>query len=253
MVSVAILEMTAAPTPSANRLRRLRAAAAAAAIAACLPYVTLKVAWLTGSSVGSATALGATSLHDGRHTAGNVATLAMELLAVMLALALSHRRGHKLPAAVVLIPCGWAPACWTRSHSACRWGSSPKRSSADARADGQWPARLGLCRRLQRVRRPGGGPPDRVHPLCTREMGRAVASSHAGVGSWPDATATRRRRAAVAVVYAGANLTWAIAGESLAAPPNFDTAAQKSLLVSTGLLALAGASAVRQNRPRTKH
>jgi hypothetical protein len=51
--------------------------------------------------------------------------------------------------------------------------------------------------------------------------------------------------AAAAVVYAVANLTWAIAGESLAAPPKFDTAAQKSLLVSTGLLALAGASAVR--------
>jgi hypothetical protein len=62
MVSVAILEMTAARTPSANRLRRLRAAAAAAAIAACLPYVALKVAWLTGSSVGSATAFGAASL-----------------------------------------------------------------------------------------------------------------------------------------------------------------------------------------------
>ena len=52
--------------------------------------------------------------------------------------------------------------------------------------------------------------------------------------------------AAAAVLYAVANLAWAAAGESLAAPPNFDTAAQKSLLVSTGLLALAGASAVRQ-------
>ena len=51
---------------------------------------------------------------------------------------------------------------------------------------------------------------------------------------------------AAAVVYAVANLAWAVAGESLAAPPNFDTAAQKSLLVSTGLLGLAGASAVRQ-------
>ena len=88
---MAILEMTAAPTPSANRLR---AAAAAAAIAACLPYVALKVAWLSGSSVGSATALGAASLHDGRHTVGNVATLATDFLAVMLAL--SHRRGQKL-------------------------------------------------------------------------------------------------------------------------------------------------------------
>lgn len=57
--------------------QRLRAAAAIVAIAACLPYGALKVAWLTGSSVGSATAAGAASLHDGRHTVGNVATLAM--------------------------------------------------------------------------------------------------------------------------------------------------------------------------------
>ena len=39
---------------------------------------------------------GAASLHDGRHSVGNVATLAMELVAVLLALALSHRRGQKL-------------------------------------------------------------------------------------------------------------------------------------------------------------
>ena len=123
--------MTAASTPSANRVRRLRAAAAAAAIAACLPYAALKVAWLTESSVGSATAVGAASLHDGRHTVGNVATLAMELVAVMLALTLSHRRGQKLPATVVLIPVWVGTGLLPRSRSACRSGSSPKRSSAD--------------------------------------------------------------------------------------------------------------------------
>ena len=89
---------------AAHRLRRLRTVAAVAAIASCLPYAALKVAWLTGSSVGSATAAGAASLHDGRHTAGNVATLAMELVAVMLALAFGHRRGQVLPAAIVLLP-----------------------------------------------------------------------------------------------------------------------------------------------------
>lgn len=49
-----------------------------------------------------------------------------------------------------------------------------------------------------------------------------------------------------AVVYGAANIAWAVAGESLEAPPDFDTAAQKSLLVSTGFLALVGAFAVQR-------
>ena len=244
---MAILEMTAAPTPSANRLQRLRTATAAAAIAACLPYVALKVAWLTGSSVGSATALGAASLHDGRHTVGNVATLAMECLAVMLALGLSHPRGQKLPAAIVLIPVwvgtgllapialglplgiiaqaivGGSPAPTDNGLQgwvyAVVYGGFVVQSVAlliafILYARVRWAERLRL-----RMLEPAPGPTPRL---------LAAAG------------------AAAAVLYAVANLAWAIAGESLAAPPNFDTAAQKSLLVSTGLLALAGASAVRQ-------
>lgn len=75
-----------------------------AAITACLPYVALKVAWLAGSSAGSATAAGRADLHDVRHTVGNGVTLGMEIVAMMLALAFTHRRGQKLPAAVLLLP-----------------------------------------------------------------------------------------------------------------------------------------------------
>lgn len=54
--------------------------------------------------MGSPTAAGAASLHDPRHTVGNLVTLAMELVAVLHALALVDRRGRKLPAAAVLVP-----------------------------------------------------------------------------------------------------------------------------------------------------
>ena len=81
--------------------------------------------------MGSATALGAASLHDGRHSVGNVATLAMELVAVMLALALGHRRGQKLPAAVVLIPVWVATGLLAPIALGLPLGIVAKRSSAD--------------------------------------------------------------------------------------------------------------------------
>jgi len=244
---VAILDTIAAATPPANRLPRRRAAAAAAAIAACLPYAALKVAWLTGSSVGSATALGAASLHDGRHTVGNVATLAMQLVAVMLALALGHRRGQRLPAAVVLVP------VWLGTGLLA-------------------PIALGLPLGIIAQAIVGGSPAPADNGFRGWVYGvvyggfvvQAVALATAFIlyarDRWAEPLRLRRlepapgptpRRlagagAAAAVVYAVANLAWAVAGESLAAPPNFDTAAQKSLFVSTGLLALAGASAVRR-------
>lgn len=197
--------------------------------------------------MGSATALGAASLHDGRHSVGNVATLAMELVAVMLALALGHRRGQKLPAAVVLIP------VWVATGLLA-------------------PIALGLPLGIVAQAIVGGSPA----PADNGLQGWVYAVVYGGFVvqgvalltafilyarvRWAELLRLRRRElapgptprllagagAVAAVVYAVANIAWAVAGESLAAPPNFDTAAQKSLLVSTGFLALAGASAVGQ-------
>ena len=239
--------MTAAPTPSANRMRRMRAAAAAAAIAACLPYAALKVAWLTGSSVGSATAAGAASLHDGRHSVGNVVTLAMELVAVMLALALSHRRGQTLSAAVVLIP------VWVGTGLLAPIALGlPLGIVAQAIVGGSpAPADNGLHGWVYAV--VYGGFVVQAVALMTAfilyarvRWGERLRLRMLEPAPGPTPRLLAGAGAAAALVYAVANLAWAVGGESLAAPPNFDTAAQKSLLVSTGLLALAGASAVRQ-------
>ena len=242
-----MLDTTAAPTPPANRRRRLRTAAAAAAIAACLPYAALKVAWLTGSSVGSATAQGAASLHDGRHNVGNVATLAMELVAVMLALALSHRRGQTLPAAVVLIP------VWVGTGLLAPIALGlPLGIIAQAIVGGSpAPADNGLHGWVYAV--VYGGFLVQAVALLTGfilyahvRWGELLRLRMLQPAPGPTPRLLAGAGAVAAVVYAVANIAWAVAGESLAAPPNFDTAAQKSLLVSTGLLALAGASAVRQ-------
>jgi hypothetical protein len=244
---VAILDTTAAPPPPANRRQRLRRVAAAVAIAACLPYAALKVAWLTGSSVGSATGPGAASLHDGRHTVGNVATLAMELVAVILAIALAHRRGEKLPAAVVLIPVWVGTGLLAPIALALPLGIVAQAIVGGSPA----PAGNGLHGWVYAV--VYGGFVVQAAALLTAFV------LHARV-RWADLLRLRTldlqpgptpRRlagagAVAAVVYAVANLAWAVAGESLAAPSNFDTAAQKSLFVSTGLLALGGADAVRR-------
>ena len=237
----------AAPPPAANRLRRLRTAAVAAAIFACLPYAALKVAWLTGSSVGSATALGAASLHDDRHSVGNAATLAMELVAVMLALALGHRRGLRLPAAVVVIP------MWVGTGLLAPIALGlPLGITAQAIVGGSpAPADNGLHGWVYAVVY-GGFVVQAVALLTAFVLYARVR--------WAELLRLRRlqpapgptpRRlagagAVAAVVYAVANLAWAVAGDWLAAPPGFDTAAQKSLLVSTAILALAGAFAARR-------
>jgi hypothetical protein len=243
---VATLDTTAAPTASANRLQRLRVAPAAAAISACLPYAALKVAWLTGSSVGSATALGAASLHDGRHSVGNVVTLAMELVAVLLALALSDRRGQKLPAAVVLIPV-WAG---TGLLAPVALGL-PLGIVAQAIVGGSpVPADNGLHGWVYAV--VYGGFIVQAVALLTAfvlyarvRWGRAV-----GFGCWSQRLAPRHGFSPEPVGLRRSYTRSQTSRRPLPAshwqPANLDMAAQKSLLVSTGLLALAGASAVRR-------
>ncbi len=49
--------------------------------------------------------------------------------------------------------------------------------------------------------------------------------------------------AAVAFAYAGTHIAWAAAGDGLAAPPGFDTVAQRVFLASIGVLIAAGAGA----------
>jgi hypothetical protein len=233
---------------AADRLTHIRIAAGVAAVVACLPYVALKVAWLAGSSVGSATAAGAASLHDGRHTVGNAATLALELVAVLLALALTHRRGQKLPAVVLLLPIWVGTGLLAPIALGLPVGVIVQAVIGGSPA----PADNGLQGWVYAV--VYGGFVVQAIALLTAFVLYARVR-------WPElfrlrtvelASDTSRRLprflaqagALAAAVYAVTNLAWAVAGESLAAPPDLDTAAQRSVFVSTGLLALAGAWAV---------
>lgn len=78
-----------------------RITAAIVAIAAMLPYLTLKIIWMTGHPVGVSDAAW---LASPTMTAMNAMTFGMDVVALILALAFSMRWGMRLPAWLVLLP-----------------------------------------------------------------------------------------------------------------------------------------------------
>ncbi|MEV4111980.1 hypothetical protein [Nonomuraea sp. NPDC049695] len=78
-----------------------RVTAAIVAVAAMLPYLTLKVLWLTGSSIGT-TDPGL--LNDPAMVGLNAMTFGMEAVGLLLAAAFATRWGLRLPAWLVLLP-----------------------------------------------------------------------------------------------------------------------------------------------------
>ncbi|GAA2398476.1 hypothetical protein GCM10010404_65280 [Nonomuraea africana] len=78
-----------------------RITAAVVAMAATLPYLTIKILWLTGDTVG----VTAPSLMNSATMVGlNAMTFGMDVVGLLLALAFTMRWGMRLPAWLVLLP-----------------------------------------------------------------------------------------------------------------------------------------------------
>ena len=71
-------------------------------VMAAVPYLALKVLWLTGATVGVDDESVLTELHSTRMVIGNNITIGLELLAVGLALALTSAWGRRVPAWIML-------------------------------------------------------------------------------------------------------------------------------------------------------
>ncbi len=71
-------------------------------VVAVVPYVALKVLWLTGATIGVDDESVLTELHSTRMVVGNNVTIGLELLAVGLALALTSAWGRRVPAWIML-------------------------------------------------------------------------------------------------------------------------------------------------------
>lgn len=79
----------------------LQRAIGVAAVAVTAPYLTLKIAWLAGSTIGMADP---TAFASSLYVVGNLATVGMDAMAILLALALTRPWGRRLPAGLVLLP-----------------------------------------------------------------------------------------------------------------------------------------------------
>lgn len=85
----------------AARFPAVRLAVGYAAIAGTVPYLVLKTMWLTGSSVG---VVDRAFLRDPSVLVLNGVTAGMDVVVILVALALTHRWGERLPAWLVLTP-----------------------------------------------------------------------------------------------------------------------------------------------------
>ncbi|WP_062393003.1 hypothetical protein [Gordonia phthalatica] len=98
---------TARPTPP-DRRSRGPLVGLAVVVLAVIPYSTMKIAWLAGSTVGVTDAASADDMHSPAMLIGNGITLGLEVVAVCLAAALTRPIGLRLPAWLVFVIAGGA-------------------------------------------------------------------------------------------------------------------------------------------------
>jgi hypothetical protein len=89
------------PASEAHRPRRVRVLLGYGVIAAVVPYLALKASWLAGVMIGVPEGSAA---REGEFAAANIVTALLDVAAVGLALALTHRWGRRVPAWWVVVP-----------------------------------------------------------------------------------------------------------------------------------------------------
>ncbi|AOS63892.1 hypothetical protein [Actinoalloteichus hymeniacidonis] len=89
------------PNPARRRSSRIRLIVGYAAILAILPYFTLKLFWIAGSTAGITSA---SSVDPAVIQGGNIVTAAMEIIAALIIIAFTHAWGARIPVFLVLAP-----------------------------------------------------------------------------------------------------------------------------------------------------
>ncbi|MFV2176901.1 hypothetical protein ACFHW2_05010 [Actinomadura sp. LOL_016] len=238
---------------------RLRLAVCAATIAACVPYLTIKLAWLSGGTVGWNDAEAA---RDSTLYVGNAVTMAMDAAAVAVVLAFTFRWGLRLPPWLVLAPI-WiaagllAPIAIAVPPAAVVMAfgdAAPASGSPDALQGwvfgvvytGFTLQGIGLLTAFVLYARVRWG-----DVLAARTQDVAVGATHGLQGL------LTRTAMVFAVVFAAANLYWAFGGTAGRPDgPTGDMNVAQHILAGAGaVLAVAGAGALllvlrRAHRPR---
>jgi hypothetical protein len=106
----------------AQRLH-LHRAAFLAAVLATLPYLVLKLLWLTGSKIGTTDRDGADELSSTGFVAGNSITVLLMVVAAVFVVLLTRSWANRVPARLVFVLAAGATGLLTRSWWGCRSGS----------------------------------------------------------------------------------------------------------------------------------
>ena len=206
-------------------------------VIAVVPYIALKVSWLTGASIGVRNETVLAELHSTRMVVGNNLTIVLELMAVGLALALASDWRRRVPAWIVLGVGAGATGLLAPILLGLPVGSVLQLAvQGDVRTGGMdhlspWvfaivyggfglmaigivvlASRYAAARWGHVLRRPPGAP-----PVLVRVAG--------GLGLLPFGTAM---------------LWWGVFGPGSTGPQAMDAVVQQATLVVTGLLAVAG-------------
>jgi hypothetical protein len=221
-------------------------------VIAVVPYIALKLLWLTGASIGVRNETALAELHSTRMIVGNNVTILLELMAVGLALALASDWRRRVPAWIVLGVGAGATGLLAPILLGLPVGSVLQLAvQGDVRTGGMdhlspWvfaivyggfglmaigivvlASRYAAARWGHVLRRPPGAP-----PVLVRVAG--------GLGLLP---------------FGAAMLWWGVFGPGSTGPQAMDAVVQRATLVVTGLLAVAGFLApllpgISRRRPR---
>jgi hypothetical protein len=217
-------------------ISRRRLVACAATLLGCVPYLALKIAWLAGSAVGTASGEAGAEMHDQRYVVGNLVTVAMALVAVSLVLALTLPWGRRVPGWLLAAPAGVAAGLLAPIAVGLPVGLVLQALVGGAPA----PDDDGLAGWVYAVVYGG---------FVLQAVGILTAFWWHARERWPGwlhprslptqpVTVVAR---AAAVAFGVLHLAWAALGSAAAAPGGFETTAQRAYLGATGVLILAGA------------
>ncbi|WP_146615633.1 hypothetical protein [Nonomuraea aridisoli] len=222
---------------STSRSRVLRTTVVIVAVVSCLPYLIFKLAWLSGSTIGITSAEGAATMNDARHVIGNYLTLVMDLLAIVLAVVLARPVSHRLPAWLLLVPAWGATGLLAPIVLGLPagllvqlvTGTDAPVGSGDGLGGGVFAiiyggfGVLGCCLAVLVL-------------LHAMDRWRHIFAA----GPRPTRPAISAICAVPLLGYGLALPVWAVAGTEAGGPTGFESPAQRTVLVITGLLVMIG-------------
>ncbi|UYM06477.1 hypothetical protein [Solicola gregarius] len=229
--------------PESASPSRTRVALCVAAVIACIPYAVLKIAWIAGSDLGTEDAEAAELMHETSTVIANVMTLGLELGAVAIVAGLTFVR--RIPPFLLVGPI-WvgtgllAPVAVGLPIGLVAQGIAGGAPAPDDGGLHGWVFALvygGFI--IQTPLLVGAFALHVTHrwPWVFRLRGRDITPG----STYALQLLMARTALVVTALLAVVSILWAIDAEAFAGPSGFETVAQRTFVLTGGVLPLAGA------------